>query len=95
MQIIINLSVRYTGAMSKYNSSRFVYLESILRIGLTTLALVTIIFTIFSTATGEYEGVIDQTMNFTALVILLEIDNILAGVFQKKIEKLEIDFTYN
>lgn len=59
MQIIINLSVRYTGGMSKYNSSRFIYIESIWRIGITTLALVTIIFMIFSTATGEYEGVID------------------------------------
>lgn len=34
-------------------------------------------------------------MNFTALVILLEIDNILAGVFQKKIDKLEVNFDYN
>ena len=34
-------------------------------------------------------------MNFTALVILLEVDNILAGVFQKKIDKLEINFDYD
>ena len=92
MQIIINLSVRYTGAISMYTDSRFIFLESILRVGITTLALITIIYSIFSTNKEEYEGVIDQTMNFTALVILLEIDNILAGVFQKKIEVLEIDF---
>ena len=95
MQIIINLAVRYTGAISKHADSRFIYAESIMRLGITTLALVTIIFTIFSTVPDEYEGVIDQTMNFTALVILLEIDNILAGVFQKRIEKLDIDFAYD
>ena len=95
MQIIINLSVRYTGAISKHSDSRFIYVEALLRMGITTLALVTILFTIFSTVKDEYEGVIDQTMNFTALVILLEIDNILAGVFQKRIEKLDINFAYN
>ena len=45
------------------------------------LALIVILFMIFSTKKDQYEGKIDQTMNFTALVILLEIDNILAGVF--------------
>ena len=34
-------------------------------------------------------------MNFTALVILLEIDNILAGVFQKKIDVLDVSFGYD
>ena len=34
-------------------------------------------------------------MNFTALVIILEIDNILAGLFQKQVEKLEIDYGYD
>lgn len=55
----------------------------------------TILITIFTTPKDGYEGVIDQTMNFTALVILLEIDNILGELLQKRIDQYEIDFSYN
>ena len=58
-QILINLSVRYTGAMSHPKNSRFIFLESLLRICITFLALLTIIFTIFSTSSGDIEGIID------------------------------------
>jgi len=34
-------------------------------------------------------------MNFTALVILLEIDNILAAMLQKKIDQFDIQFKYD
>ena len=64
--------------------------EFFLRIMISILAMMTILFVILTTPKGEYEGVIDQTMNFTALVILLEIDNILGAVFQKKIDLYDI-----
>lgn len=70
--------------------SRFVMVEFFLRIMINILAMFTILFVILSTPKGEYEGVIDQTMNFTALVILLEIDNILGALFQKKIDIYDI-----
>lgn len=59
MQIIINLSVRLTGAVSLPEDSRFIYVEAILRISLTILALITILFVVFSTPRDEYEGIID------------------------------------
>ena len=93
IQIMINTSVRYTGATSDFNNCRFIFVESMVRIGVTTLALLTILFTIFSTPCDEFESIIDQTANFTALVILMEIDNILAEVFSKTIEKLDVDLT--
>ena len=34
-------------------------------------------------------------MNFTALVILLEIDNILGSILQKKIDSLNVNFDYD
>lgn len=95
MQILINLGLRITGAVGPASRSRFMFFETILRMGVTLLACLAILFTIFSTPKDDVEGIIDQTMNFTALVVLLEIDNILAGVFQKKIDKLEIEFEYH
>ena len=59
MQIIINLSVRFTGAMSNPEQSRFIYVEAIIRIALTALALITILFVVFSTPHDEYEDIID------------------------------------
>ena len=93
IQIMINTSVRYTGATSDFDNSRFIFVESMMRIGVTMLALLTILFTIFSSPSDEFESIIDQTANFTALVILMEIDNILAEVFSKTIEKLDVDLT--
>ena len=81
MQIMINLSCRISGVVCPPSSSRFIYVQSLIRIIITILAVLAILLTIFSSAKDEPEGVIDQTMNFTALVILLEVDNILAGVF--------------
>lgn len=79
----------------KPEQSRFVFLEFLVRFGISMLAMFTILIVIFTTPKGDVEGVIDQTMNFTALVILLEIDNILGVIYQKKIDKYEIDFSYN
>ena len=95
MQILINLGLRITGAVGPASRSRFMFFETILRMGVTLLACLAILFTIFSSPKDDEESIIDQTMNFTALVVLLEIDNILAGVFQKKIDKLEIEFEYH
>lgn len=52
---------------------------------------------ILSHPAHDDEGPIDQTMNFTALVILLEIDNILGAIYNKKIEFYDTpkQFEYN
>lgn len=55
----------------------------------------TILVVIFTTPREEEESIIDQTMNFTALVILLEVDNILGGLLQKKIDLYEVAFDYD
>lgn len=34
-------------------------------------------------------------MNFTALIILLEIDNILGAILQKKVDLFNVDFSHN
>lgn len=80
-QILINLGCRFTGAVIPPVQSRWVLVEAIVRIIVTIIAFLAIIFTIFSTPKDDVEGIIDQTMNFTALVVILEIDNILAGLF--------------
>lgn len=94
-QVLINLFVRVTGTMMRPDQSRFVMGEFLVRVSISLLAMFTILIVIFTTPKGDVEGVIDQTMNFTALVILLEIDNILGVIYQKKIDKYEIDFSYN
>ena len=94
-QIQINLFVRTSGAMMGADGSRFVMVEFLVRTCISLLAMMTILIVIFTTPKDAYESVIDQTMNFTALVILLEVDNILAALFQKKIDSYNIDFGYN
>ena len=94
-QITINLFVRTSGVMMKPSQSRWVMVEFLVRISITILAMMTILIMIFTTSKDAYESVIDQTMNFTALVILLEVDNILAELLQSRIDQYEIDFSYN
>jgi len=50
----------------------------------------TILFTIFTTPKDEDETTLDQTMNFTALLILVDLDSIFATLASFSIEKLEI-----
>ena len=70
-------------------------IEFLFRSGITFLAMMTILIVIFTAPREGEENVIDQTMNFTALVILLEIDNILGGLLQKKIELYDVSFAYD
>lgn len=49
---------------------------------------------VFTTKKGEYEGIIDQTMNFTALIVLIQLDNLVAGRYQNLIDNFEVDFKY-
>lgn len=76
--------------MMKAKASRFVMLEFFIRTMISLLAMITILVVIFTTPKGDNESVIDQTMNFTALVILLEVDNILAALLQKKIDQYDV-----
>lgn len=54
-----------------------------------------IFFVIFTTPKDEYEGVVDQVMNFAALLVLIEVDDMLASSLEKTVEKFDIDFGYN
>lgn len=89
------MQVRMTGAMNKPKDSRWAMFEYTYRMVIDILAQVTICFMIVTTPKDDYESVVDQTMNFTALVILLQIDNILGGIFQKKIDNFGYSFEYD
>ena len=66
--------------------------EAYIRIGLNVLGAYTIYFMILTGPKDDNESPVDQTMNFTALLILLELDNILGGIFQKDIDSFDIKF---
>lgn len=89
------MQVRMTGAMNKPKHSRWAMFEYLYRMVIDILAQVTICFMIVTTPKDSDESVVDQTMNFTALVILLQIDNILGGIFQKKIDNFKYSFDYD
>lgn len=59
MQIMINLSCRISGVVCLPEDSRFVLVQSVVRIFITILAVLAILLTIFSSAKDEPEGVID------------------------------------
>lgn len=59
MQIMINLSCRISGVVCSPEASRFVLVQSLVRILVTILAVIAILLTIFSAAKDEPEGVID------------------------------------
>jgi len=44
---------------------------------------------------GENETVLDQTMNFMALLVLISLDNELAALFDKRIDKLDVVFEHD
>lgn len=54
-----------------------------------------IFFVIFTSPKDEYEEVVDQVMNFAALLVLIEVDDMLAASLEKTVEKFDIDFGYN
>lgn len=94
-QITVNMEVQNTGAMVDERRSRWIKTEYFVRMGISILAGITIITMIWTTPRHDDENEVDQTMNFTALVILLDIDNILGGILQKRIDKLGVNFDYD
>lgn len=54
-----------------------------------------IFYVIFTTPVDYYEGILEQVVNFSALLVLIDIDNMLASDLEKVVEKFDIDFTYN
>ena len=73
------------------------YFEHFSRKFVNFLAMITLMFIVFSGPSDDNGSPIDQTMNFTALVIIIEIDNILGSLLEKKCEKYtkSVDFTYD
>jgi hypothetical protein len=59
IQIVINLGCRMTGAVGNAQHSRLIFIETILRMGVTILACLAILFTIFSTPKDDVESIID------------------------------------
>lgn len=94
-QVLINMQVRITGAMNLPENSRWAMVEYFIRMTQDILAQITICFMVVTTPKGEDEDVVTQTMNFTALVILLQIDNILGGMYSKKVEFFNMSFEYD
>lgn len=96
-QIRINMSIRYSGVVYDVENSWTLFMESWIRQTINLYSTLTMLLVILSHPAHDDEGPIDQTMNFTALVILLEIDNILGAIYIKKIEFYDTpkQFEYN
>lgn len=77
--------------------SRWMTVETILRSYINFGTIVIILLTIFSMPKDdeENETVLDQTMNFTALLVLISLDNELAALFDKRIDKLDVVFEHD
>lgn len=97
IQIRINTAIRYSGVMNSVDQSFTLYFETWVRRLVNLYAVMNMLIVIFTHPADDAEGPIDQTMNFTALVILLEIDNILGAMLEKKVSFYEVDkqFDYN
>ena len=86
--------MRFTGAAMRAEESRWMTVETIFRSYINFGTIVIILLTIFSMPKdeGENETVLDQTMNFMALLVLISLDNELAALFDKRIDKLDVVF---
>jgi len=90
--INITQAVRSSGATTAAGESRGIFFETLGRSLVNILVFFTILFTIFTTPADEDETVLDQTMNFTALLILVDLDSIFSSLAMFSIDKLEIRF---
>ena len=79
----------------KPNLLQSYFFETIFRSYVNFGTIVIIFYTIYTTPAEEAETVLDQTMNFTALLILISLDNELAVLLQKRIDKLDISFEHS
>lgn len=75
--------------------SRWMVTETLIRSWVNLCVLFVIMCTIFTTPKEGDESVLDQTMNFTALLILIDLDAIFAQLLAVQIEKLNISFEYD
>ena len=89
--------MRFTGAAMRAEESRWMTVETIFRSYINFGTIVIILLTIFSMPKdeGENETVLDQTMNFMALLVLISLDNELAALFDKRIDKLDVVFEHD
>jgi len=76
--VIIAQSLRSTGAVMDVKDSRWMVTETLIRSWVNLCVLFVIMCTIFTTPKEGEESVLDQTMNFTALLILIDLDTIFA-----------------
>jgi len=77
------------------SDSRWMVTETLIRSWVNLCVLFVIMCTIFTTPKEGEESVLDQTMNFTALLILIDLDTIFAQLLTTQIEKLNISFEYD
>lgn len=90
--VLICQSARSTGAVMEVSDSRWMVTETLVRSWVNMCVLCVIMCTIFTTPKEGDESVLDQTMNFTALLILIDLDTIFAQLLSTQIEKLNISF---
>jgi len=61
-----------------------------IRHGISVVTLVILSFYLFTTDVNNEEGILDQVKDFTALVIIVDIDNMLVGYTDTKKDELEL-----
>ena len=76
--------------MTISNGAILSFLQVFIRHGISVVTLVILSFYLFTTDVNNEEGILDQVKDFTALVIIVDIDNMLVGYTDTKKDELEL-----
>ena len=79
-----------THSIKKDKKEIFVYIKSMVRQIITLMSWVVLSYFIFTIDEDGEETVLDQVKDFTALVIIVEIDNMVVGYSDTKTDDLDL-----